>query len=209
MSIVIVDYGVGNLESIRNMLKRIGHSCQITSDIEDVKNASKLILPGVGAFQQAMTKLERLNMIPALNEAVMEKKVPILGICLGMQLFATQSEEGGLVEGLNWINSTVKKFNYQRLNASNLKVPNVGWRWVHSYKNKSVFKNCKSDPKYYFVHSYYMDCNDSDDVLALSHYGLEFTAAVYKGNITGVQFHPEKSHKYGMKILDEFANDDD
>ena len=198
--ITIIDYGMGNLGSIKNMLKKIGVESLITCDPNLIEVATKIILPGVGAFDHAMKNLRSLNLIEVLNKKALIDKVPIIGICLGMQLLATDSEEGTL-SGLGWLNAKVLKFNVNKT----FKVPHMGWNLVEIKKNHKLFENMYPGPRFYFVHSYYFKCNDSKDILSNTKYGIDFTSSVYNNNIMGVQFHPEKSHKFGMRLLANFA----
>jgi glutamine amidotransferase len=200
--ITIVDYGVGNLGSIRNMLKKVGFECQITSDPAAIREASKLVLPGVGAFDAGMRQLQESGLIPALRERVMEHRVPILGICLGMQLLTRRSEEGQLA-GLGWVDAEVTRFRFEP--DSGLKVPHMGWNLVHPRKESLLLRDAEEEERFYFVHSYYVQCKNRDDVLLTAQYGYEFDAAFACDNIMGVQFHPEKSHKFGMRLLRNFA----
>ena len=195
----IIDYGLGNLESIVNMLKKLGHKSKISKNKEDLLNASKLILPGVGSFDTGMNNLNQRKYTEVLQKKVIENKTPILGICLGMQLLANSSEEG-MQRGLGWINGTSVKFAHD-----SLKVPHMGWNNIKLLKQSTLFDPEDRFRKYYFVHSYHMICEDEEDVLATSEYGNNFTAMVEKNNIYGAQFHPEKSHKYGIEILNQFA----
>lgn len=199
--ICIVDYGVGNFNSIVNMFKYLAYDVVITNDISQIRSAKKLILAGVGSFDHVMQNLKELNLITILSKKVIDDKVPVLGICLGMQLFGNESEEGNQ-RGLGWIDAEVVKFNN---NNGKLKVPHMGWNSVTQNKNSKLLYNMMDEPRFYFVHSYYMHCNNPQDILLRTHYGFDFTSAVEKDNIFGVQFHPEKSHKYGMKILQNFA----
>ena len=199
LMITIIDYGLGNLESIANMLKKPGHKCLISSDKEDILKATKLILPGVGSFDTGMNNLREKGFIEVLQKKVIENKTPILGICLGMQLLANSSEEG-MQRGLGWINGSSVKFTHD-----SLKVPHMGWNSIKLVKESVLFLSLEKFRKYYFVHSYHLLCEDDKDVLATCDYGLSFTAMVKKNNIYGAQFHPEKSHKYGMEILNQFA----
>jgi len=198
--IAIVNYGLGNLGSIQNMLKRIGADSIITSDIVEIKKANKIILPGVGAFDTGMKNLKDFGLFDILNEKVLIEKVPVLGICLGMQLLADGSEEGNSL-GLGWVKGYCKRFNFG--NTSSLKVPNMGWSNLLIKKPTRLIDEIE-DQRYYFVHSYYVRCGNSEDILAESTYGIKFTCAVEKDNILGVQFHPEKSHKFGMNLLNNF-----
>lgn len=199
MSIAIVDYGMGNIGSIKNMLKKIGVDSKITADIFEIRNAYKIILPGVGSFDRAMENLKSLKLIEVLNKKALIDKVPVLGICLGMQLLAKDSEEGKL-SGLGWINANVLKFK-----SSTLKVPHMGWNTAEIIKEHKLFEKMYPEPRFYFVHSYYFKCDDSKDRLTNTEYGIDFTSAVCNDNIMGVQFHPEKSHKFGMRLLENFA----
>lgn len=203
--IVIVDYGMGNCGSIANMLKHVGAEVEISSEASNIKKAKKLILPGVGAFDRAMKNLEDLNLIPLLEEQVLQKKIPLLGICLGMQLLAEQSEEGQK-RGFNWIKGNVKKFRFDSAAGNkDLKIPHMGWNFVKPKKQSPLFCELEGDARFYFVHSYCFFCENTEDQLACTSYGHEFTSIVQKENITGVQFHPEKSHKYGMRLLENFV----
>lgn len=200
--ITIIDYGIGNIGSIKNMLKKVGEKSIISSDIEEINVAEKLILPGVGAFDFGMEQLKNFDLINILNKKVLVDKIPILGICLGMQLFSKQSEEG-LKPGLGWIEGITKKFSFD--NHQNLAIPHMGWNTIKIKKESKLLSDLPKDSRFYFVHSYHLDCKDSSDQLCSSEYGFEFTSAIEKGNILGVQFHPEKSHKFGMQILKNFA----
>ena len=202
--IVIIDYGMGNIGSILNMLIKIGAKAIISSDIADINGADKLILPGVGAFDNGMRNLENLGLLPILNKKVNQEKRPILGICLGMQLFAKNSEEGNL-KGLQWIAGEVKKFKFNNTQA-NLKIPHIGWNSITITKQSYLFNNINQNPRFYFVHSYHLICDDQHNILAETHYGYNFVSAVHKDNIVGVQFHPEKSHKFGIELLKIYKN---
>jgi len=201
--IVIIDYGLGNLGSIKNMFKKIGYESIISSDLEEIKNATKLILPGVGSFDQGMKNLTEGGFIPILNQKVLVEKTPILGICLGMQLFTKGSEEGVLA-GLGWVDATTRKFNIEE-QQRRFSIPLMGWEYVHPLKESSLLKDMYEGPKFYFVHSFYVLCEQQNDVLLTSNYIQDFHSGFEVGNILGVQFHPEKSHKYGMKLLSNFV----
>lgn len=200
--IVIIDYGMGNLGSIQNMFKAIGSESIITSDLELIKKAKKIVLPGVGSFDNGMKNIERMNLIPVLNDLVLKQKIPVLGICLGMQLMTKQSQEGTL-KGLGWINGQTIKFDVNQ----GLKIPHMGWNNIKITKKSNLVKNLDSNSRFYFVHSYYVVCNESKDNLLETVYGPTFTSAFCKDNIFGVQFHPEKSHKYGLELLKNFASE--
>lgn len=200
--ITIIDYGVGNLSSIKNMLKRIGVAAEITNDVAAIEKAEKLILPGVGHFNYGMEQLHKSGLVSILNEKVLEKKVPILGICLGVQLL-TQSSEEGTAAGLGWIAGKTIAFDKTKLQA-NQKIPHMGWSEVSNYQQSKLFTNMPDEPRFYFVHSYHLALENSADVLVTANYGYQFAAGIEHENILGVQFHPEKSHKFGMKLLENF-----
>jgi glutamine amidotransferase len=199
--ITIVNYGMGNIGSLLNMFKRIGVKANIESEPEQLLRANKIVLPGVGAFDSAM---QRINQKPGLLEVLHQKanieQIPILGICLGMQLLTNSSEEGELA-GLGWINGSVKRFP----SDINIKVPHMGWNIAIPAKQSKLTTGLDEQPRYYFVHSYYVNVLEKSHALMKTNYGLEFDSAIEKDNIMGVQFHPEKSHKFGMKILENFS----
>ena len=199
--IAIIDYGVGNVASIKNMLKKSGHEAFLTNNHDELRNATKLILPGIGAFDSCAQNLDIFNLREILNELVITNQKPILGICVGMQLLSSKSEEGVLA-GLDWIPSTVKKFSFT---DSALKIPHMGWNVVSPQNNNPLFENLPEDARFYFAHSYHAHCANEEHIAALTHYGYDYASAISKDNIFGVQFHPEKSHKFGMKILSNFA----
>ena len=201
--ITIVDYKTGNLGSIQNILKRIGEQSVVTSDKEVIADATKLILPGVGAFDTGMRNLNDLDLIGVLNRKVVEEKIPVLGICLGMQLLSKGSEEGEF-EGLGWIDARTIRFCFK--DSMEYKIPHMGWNFIKQHKPSKLLENMYSEPRFYFVHSYYFKSMEDKDVLTSTEYEIEFTSAVEKENILGVQFHPEKSHKFGMKLLKNFVD---
>ncbi|KXH73720.1 MAG: imidazole glycerol phosphate synthase subunit HisH [Candidatus Thorarchaeota archaeon SMTZ-45] len=200
--ITIIDFGMGNLGSILNMLERMDYKAEITSDLETIENAEKLILPGVGAFDLAMTNLQTQKMIPVLNRLVLENRVPILGICLGMQILSRKSEEG-VLEGLSWIEADTFRFRFD--NEQSLRIPHMGWNTIHTAQDSCLFEGMYEEARFYFVHSYHVKCSNEENVLATTDYGITFTSSVIRDNIYGVQFHPEKSHKFGMKLLGNFV----
>ena len=200
--ITIIDYGIGNVGSIKNMLKKIGQKSMISSNINDILASEKLILPGVGAYDHGIEQLHRSNLIPTLNQKVLVDKIPILGICLGMQLFSKGSEEGSR-SGLGWVEAYTKKFVFNE--DVNLPVPHMGWNNITANKESKLLKDLPNDPRFYFVHSYHLACEVKNDVLCASNYGYEFTCGIERDNVLGVQFHPEKSHKFGMQLLKNFA----
>ncbi|MBX2903722.1 MAG: imidazole glycerol phosphate synthase subunit HisH [Chitinophagales bacterium] len=197
--IYIIDYGVGNLGSIANMIDYLDGQSTITNDINLIEKAEKIILPGVGAFDYGMKKLKAQNLPPVLNHLVLEKKIPVLGICLGMQLITKKSEEG-VEDGLGWIDAETIKF------PSHLRVPNMGWNYVAQAKKSKLFNLTDEETRFYFVHSYYVKCNSSNDILFTADYEITYTCGFEKENIYGVQFHPEKSHRFGKELMRNFIN---
>lgn len=200
--ITIVDYGMGNLKSIQNMFKRIGADAEITGDKDKIAAAHKLLLPGVGAFDAAMERINESGLRELIDMKALKEKVPILGICLGMQVL-TESSEEGVLPGLGWIPGRTVKFNFEK--DSQLKVPHMGWNQVNVKNDSALLADLPPEPRFYFVHSYHVIADDPQHVLATTEHGIEFTSMVRKDNIYGAQFHPEKSHKYGMKLLENFA----
>ncbi|WP_345970035.1 MULTISPECIES: imidazole glycerol phosphate synthase subunit HisH [Sulfurimonas] len=199
----IVDYGMGNLGSVKNMLKKIGEGAVVSSDARAINEATKIILPGVGAFDNAMINLQQLDLIAAIKQKVLEDKTPILGICLGMQLLTNGSEEGKC-EGFGFIEGSAKRFNFQD-HDKKLPVPHMGWNRVHVKKESPLFEGMPDDPRFYFVHSYAVECANRNDILTTTEYGYEFVSCFEHENILGCQFHPEKSHKFGMQLFKNFV----
>lgn len=202
--IIIVDYQIGNIGAIVNMFKKIGAETTISSNIKDIAKANKLILPGVGAFDAGIRNLNRLNLVRVLNKKILKQKIPILGICLGMQLFTKKSEEGKL-PGLSWIDAETIKFKFNKSQV-NLKIPHMGWNNITIKKQSQILKDMHQNTRFYFVHSYHVVCNKDQDILTTTYHGYNFASMVQRNNIIGVQFHPEKSHKFGMKLLENFVN---
>jgi imidazole glycerol-phosphate synthase subunit HisH len=202
-AIVIIDYGLGNLGSMSNMLHRIGVPSIVSGDPAIIAKAEKLILPGVGSFDTGMTNLEARHLIPVLNRQVLENRVPLLGVCLGMQLLSKRSEEG-VLPGLGWVHAETLRFRFGE-NYKRLKIPHMGWNTVKICKDTTLFKGIELAPRFYFVHSYHAVCADETDILTKTLHGYEFVSAFVHDNITGVQFHPEKSHKFGMNFLRNWA----
>jgi len=199
--ITIVDYGMGNLGSISNMLKKIGFDSRISADPAVIAGAEKLILPGVGAFDAGMENLHAAGVVPALSKRVLEDRVPVLGICLGMHLMTKGSAEGRRA-GLGWVDAEVLRFEP---GSRALKVPHMGWNRVQAARSSSLTDDLPEEPRFYFVHSYYPRCRRDADVLLTTVYGEPFHSAFVSGNVYGVQFHPEKSHRFGMALLANFA----
>ncbi len=201
--IIIVNYGMGNLNSVKKVLDRLQIDAIISSNPEDIISSRKIILPGVGHFGKAMFNLKNLNLTDALHEAVLVKKIPVLGICLGMQLLAKKSEEGD-AEGLGWFDAKVKRFSIS--DKLKYKVPHIGWNRVNIKKNSPLMNGINEDSEFYFVHSYHLDTNDETDILNETRYDYAFTSAIAKDNIFGVQYHPEKSHDAGARMLKNFID---
>jgi len=204
--ISIVDYGIGNLGSIINMLKHIGVKSQIISTPGELMKAGKIILPGVGSWDNGVKKLNDSGLLKALNLRVLNDKVPVLGICLGMQLLLESSEEGSF-PGLGWIAGENKKFDFsaEKFSHLHLRVPHMGWNVIESNKASCLTNELNGETRFYFVHSYHAVIKDPQDVLMTCNYGYTFTCAIQKDNIWGAQFHPEKSHKFGMALMKKFA----
>jgi imidazole glycerol-phosphate synthase subunit HisH len=201
-NVVVIDYGMGNLRSVQKALERINLGAIITSDRNAILGADKLILPGVGHFKNGMERLKALGLIEVLHEKVMEVKTPILGICLGMQLFTKHSEEGDC-NGLGYIDANTIKF---KSGDTQLKIPHMGWNSVAFEENSLFGEPIFSQGSFYFVHSYHVECMNKQDIIGTTNYGYDFTSAIHSNNITGVQFHPEKSYKIGLHMLSKFCS---
>jgi len=200
--IIIIDYGMGNLRSVQKAFERTKVRACISSDFSEISKASKLVLPGVGHFEQGMKSLQARGLKSVLQKVVLENKIPILGICLGMQLMTNFSEEGG-VEGLGWINAQTRKFIFS---DNNLKIPHMGWNTLITRNGCPLLHNIAPTQFYYFVHSYYILCNIEQNVAAETIYGANFVSVFNNGNIYGCQFHPEKSHDAGLQVLKNFTD---
>ncbi len=198
--IAILDYGVGNLKSIYNMFRKVGMEVMITSNVDKVTRADKYLLSGVGSFDCGITQLKQAPFFEQLQKEVLVNKKPILGICLGMQLLTHSSEEGK-EKGLGWIDAKTVHFD---LVDKSLAVPHMGWNEVNPVSEQNLFRNLQEN-RFYFVHSYYVVCKKEENILATSNYGNDFTCSIGKENIYGVQFHPEKSHRFGMQLLKNFG----
>jgi glutamine amidotransferase len=199
----IIDYGLGNIRAFSNVYKNLNIPFKIVKTKEELRRVSKIILPGVGDFDHAMSLLNNSGMLETLNEMVLVDKTPVLGICVGMQMLANSSEEGKL-PGLGWIEAEVKKFSAAEL--LNMPIPHMGWNDVQPAAVNKLLTGLEKNAKFYFLHSYYFECKSKKVVLALTHYGKQFDSIVNSGNIYGVQCHPEKSHQYGILLLKNFAN---
>jgi imidazole glycerol-phosphate synthase subunit HisH len=202
--LTIVDYGVGNLTSIQNMLKKGGIATIISGKPDDVAKAEKIVLPGMGHFDNCMKKLNASGLRSIIEEKVMVKKIPVLGICVGLQMYMENSEEG-TEAGLGWIKGNTVRFKANAMTAEQ-KIPNMGWLEVQVNKPLSGLLHGLEDSRFYFAHSFHVEVKNENDKLLSAHYGYDFTVAIERENILGVQFHPEKSHRFGMKLLNNFAN---
>ncbi|MBN8692474.1 MAG: imidazole glycerol phosphate synthase subunit HisH [Bacteroidetes bacterium] len=198
--LLIVDYGLGNLVSVKNMFKKLGVEAIISDDLAKIDSATKLILPGVGAFDNGINLIKQKGLLDVLNKRALIDKIPVLGICLGMQLLTKSSEEGN-ESGLGWIDAQTIKFTFS---DNKLKIPHMGWDYVDVKKENRLIDK-KPGQRFYFVHSYYVKCNNQNDVIATCNYGDEFTCMFNHENIYGAQFHPEKSLKFGMEVLSNFS----
>jgi imidazole glycerol-phosphate synthase subunit HisH len=201
--IVIADYGMGNVRSIQRMFKKIGVPAMLGTRGEELRDASALILPGVGAFDHAMVRLEETGFRSILDELVCDKRVPVLGICLGMQLLFERSEEGER-PGLGWLKGDVRRFKFDE--SLRLPIPHMGWREVRATPSSFVYDPIDESPRFYFVHSYHAVPADPKEIAATAEYGYSFCCAVQHENIFGSQFHPEKSHRFGMRLLTRFVD---
>lgn len=199
----IIDYGSGNVQAIATIYKNLNIDYRVLSKPKDLIKADKLILPGVGAFDATMQQLNNSGIKEELNKLVLEEKIPILGICVGLQVMGYGSEEGNL-PGLGWIPGKVKKFDKSKINLKP-KLPHMGWNIINDIKNHPLFKGIDNDFGFYFVHSYYFECENEENILATSFYGTEFISSIYAEHIFGTQFHPEKSHRNGVQLFKNFA----
>jgi glutamine amidotransferase len=205
-SLTIIDYDAGNVGSVANIVKKAGGQAVVSKDPGEIARATRLVLPGVGHFGTAMSRLRASGIAKAMEDAVRGRGVPLLGICLGMQLLARHSEEGDC-EGLGWLNAEVIRFRLPE--GSSLRIPHMGWNTVRATSDDWLLSGIPDDPRFYFVHSYHMVCSDPSDEIARSSHGYEFAAAVGRANIRATQFHPEKSHKFGLAVIRNFLRETD
>lgn len=202
VKVAIINYGMGNIQSVANALEFLGHHPVVSDDAALLRDADTYILPGVGAFGEAMQNLRKLELIPLLEEEVLQNKKPLLGICLGMQLLAGHSEELGSHEGLGWIDAEIMHIPKK----ASLHIPHVGWNQLTIRKKEPLFTRLGIETHFYFDHSFYMECRDKEAILATCDYGVEMIAAIRKENVFATQFHPEKSQTAGLKLLRNFLN---
>jgi glutamine amidotransferase len=201
--IAIVDYGLGNVRAFANVYHRLNICARVVKRADELRHAGKVILPGVGAFDEAIQLLDKSGMRQSLDEMVLDDHVPVLGVCVGMQMLALCSEEGRL-SGLGWIRGEVKRFRPSSPDRP-VNVPHMGWNTVTPRRVGGLFQGCDRDARFYFLHSYYFECHSREDILGVTEYCGEFVSAVKSGNVFGVQFHPEKSHQWGSRLLENFA----
>ncbi len=201
--ITIIDYGLGNIRAFVNVYERLNIVTRVAKSAEDLKGASKIILPGVGAFDHAMTLLNHSGMREELENQVLVNKIPVVGICVGMQILANSSDEG-VLPGLGWIDGQVKLFDASKITYKT-RLPHMGWNSINPLVNNLLMNGFKAESRFYFLHSYYFECNDKEDILSTTDYGINYASAINKDNIYGIQFHPEKSHSNGIQLLHNFA----
>jgi glutamine amidotransferase len=201
--ITIIDYGLGNVLAFVNVYSRLNIPVVVAKSVDDFAHATKLILPGVGSFDHAMQQLNQSGMRQSIEQLVVQQNMPVLGICVGMQMLAKSSDEGKL-QGLGWIDGAVKKFDVSKM-PQGTNLPHMGWNDVMPVLDGGLFKGMEQDARFYFLHSYYFECRQQPNALAVTDYGGNFTCAVHRENVYGVQFHPEKSHHFGTQLLKNFA----
>ncbi|MDR2221540.1 MAG: imidazole glycerol phosphate synthase subunit HisH [Flavobacteriaceae bacterium] len=201
----IINYGVGNISAFINIYKQLNIPIKIVSTANELDDVSKIILPGVGHFDYAMTRFQDSGMVERVNQMVLQDKIPVVGICVGMQMMAKRSDEGKLA-GLGWIDAEVKKFDSNLvIGNTQLPLPHMGWNDIEKKGNSLILNELDYNSRFYFLHSYYFVCNNPNDIIAETNYGSTYTSAANHDNVYGIQFHPEKSHKYGIQLLKNFA----
>jgi len=200
--ILVIDYGMGNIGSLLNMIKKVGGEAKVSSDLDEIRSAKKIILPGVGSFDNGMKNLNEGGFSQILTRKVVNERVPFLGVCLGMQLLSKGSEEGKL-PGLGWFDAKTVKFKFDSENEK-LKIPHMGWNNIEIKRKGNIYEDMYEESSFYFVHSYHIVCEKPEDILSTTFYGNEFVSSINKDNIYATQFHPEKSHKFGMKLMHNF-----
>jgi len=201
--ITVIDYGLGNVQAFVNVYKRLDIPVNVAKSIDDLAETTKIILPGVGSFDRAMQQFNSSGMRKLIEQLVLEEEIPILGVCVGMQMLANSSDEGKL-SGLGWVDGNVKRFDEASM-LQNQNLPHMGWNNVASETEGGLFKDINGENKFYFLHSFYFDCCYESNIIGVTDYGFNFTSAIKKKNIFGVQFHPEKSHRYGGQLLKNYS----
>lgn len=201
--ISIINYGLGNIKAFSNIFKNLNFEHKIVSRADDLENSTKIILPGVGAFDHAMKSLNRSGLRDMLEKMVLEKKVPVLGVCVGMQMLSMSSEEG-VEPGLGWVKSKIKKIGFSKLSQKE-PLPHMGWNTVNPVKENKLLKDLGNEPRFYFLHSYIFSSDSEEDIVATTHYGERFASIINSENIYGIQCHPEKSHGKGIQLLKNFG----
>jgi glutamine amidotransferase len=201
--ITIIDYGLGNIKAFENVYKRLNIETRVVRNSNEIRGASKIILPGVGAFDYAMSQLNASGMRDELEKQVLINRVPVIGICVGMQMLAKSSDEG-ILQGLGWIDGQVKVFDKAKLPPKTY-LPHMGWNNIVIEKEHDLLNGLSIDSRFYFLHSYYFEANKQENIILSTEYGIKFTSAVHDENIYGIQFHPEKSHSDGIRLLSNFA----
>ena len=205
MMIGIIDYGLGNIQAFMNSFESLNIKAKKVKNTNNLENCTHLILPGVGSYDYAITLLKNSNLLPSIEDLVFSKNIPILGVCVGMQILGSRSEEGNL-KGLNWIKGEVKSFRNDKLFKLNA-LPHMGWNNITINNSHPLFRNeLNHNQRFYFLHSYYFKTEDKDNIICSTNYGIDFDSGIQKNNIFGVQFHPEKSHRFGLNILKNFSN---
>ena len=201
--ITIIDYGLGNIRAFVNVYERLNIKTRVAHSADDLKAASKIILPGVGAFDHAMSQLNQSGMRKELEKQVFINKVPVIGICVGMQILAKSSDEG-ILPGLGWIDGIVKIFDASKINYKT-RLPHMGWNTIRPVNDNPLMLGFNAESRFYFLHSYYFVCNNAENVISTTEYGITYASAINRENIFGIQFHPEKSHSNGIQLLHNFA----
>lgn len=201
--ITIIDYGLGNIRAFVNVYERLNIKTKIARNAEDIKGAKKIVLPGVGSFDYAMSQLNASGMREELEKQVLINKVPVVGICVGMQMLAESSDEG-VLSGLGWINGKVKIFDASAI-PYKTRLPHMGWNSINPVNNCQLLSGFNDESRFYFLHSYYFDCQDQENIISTTEYGITYASAVNRENVYGIQFHPEKSHSNGIQLLNNFA----
>lgn len=205
--IKVLNIGIGNIASLTNMLRKAGSETELCSKSDDLDGAKAIILPGVGSFDNGINRLAGSGLLDALQQKVFDERVPILGVCLGMQLLFETSEEGNL-PGLGWLKGNVTRFDFSGLKHDKpLKIPHMGWNLIKPKSHESLYAGLEEEARYYFVHSYHVNCVNTSDILATANYGYEFTCSIKHNNIWGAQFHPEKSHRFGLQFFKNFLKE--